>query len=184
MHASLATSLLATFGAVLVKQWLGHFKMTRFEGNDLPERCKRRQLKLDGLKRWRFNTVVSILPILVQLSLLFFGIALSANIWTQEHTVASVIIATMAIGVFFNFFTVMASLTSVDCPFQTPVSVALYRIPWVLERVQMKWAEFSLDRLLSSARARLKNRQQTVTRTITGIPAYFTRILSTLRYRR
>ena len=134
-HASLATSLLAAFGAVLVKQWLGQFKTTRFGGGNLPERCKRRQLKLDGLKRWHFSTIVSLLPIFLQLSLLFFGIALSANIWTQEHTVASVIIATTAFGVFFYFFTVVASMTSVNCPFQTPVSVVLYRILGVLERV-------------------------------------------------
>ena len=182
-HASLATSLLAAFGAVLVKQWLGHFKTTRFGGGALPERCKRRQLKLDGLKRWHFSTIVSLLPIFLQLSLLFFGIALSANIWTQEHTVASVIIATTAFGVFFYFFTVVASMTSVDCPFQTPVSVVLHRIPGVLERisqsaialgdvVQKKWEKrpkFSLNRLLSSGRARLENGQQTVTKTITGI---------------
>ena len=179
-HASLATSLLAAFGAVLVKQWLGHFKTTRFGGGNLPERCKRRQLKLDGLKRWHFSTIVSVLPIFLQLSLLFFGIALSANIWTQEHTVASVIIATTAFGAFFYYFTVMASMTSEDCPFQTPVSVVLYRIPGVLERISRRakalrevvgknWAEFSLHRLMSSARARLENGQQTVTKTITGI---------------
>ena len=179
-HASLATSLLAAFGAVLVKQWLGHFKTTRLGGGNLPERCKRRQLKLDGLKRWHFSTIVSILPIFLQLSLLFFGIAISANIWTQEHTVASVIIATTAFGVFFYYLTVMASMTSEDCPFQTPVSIVLYRIPGVLERISRRaialrdvvrknWAEFSLHRLMSSARARLENGQQTVTKTITGI---------------
>ena len=195
-NACLATSLLTAFGAVLVKQWLGQFK-THFEleSGATSVHCKRRQLKLDGLKHWHFSTIVSILLIFVQLSLLFFGIALSANIWTQQHTVASVIIATTAFGVFFYFFTVVASMTSVNCPFQTPVSVVLHRIPGVLERVPQstialgnvvreRWAEFSLNGLLSSARARLENGQERVIRSITGIPGYFTQILSTLRCRR
>ena len=119
---SLSTSLLAAFGAVLCKQWLGSFKTSRLGKGSLAERCKRRQRKLEGLKTWQFQPIISTLPIFLQLSLLFFGIALSANIWTEQHTVASLIIGTTALGVAFYTFTVVASLQSPDCPFQTPVS--------------------------------------------------------------
>ena len=102
-YTSLSTSLLAAFGAVLGKQWLGHFKTTRFGRGTLQERCQRRQKKLDGLEAWHFSTIIATLPIFLQLSLSFFGIALAANIWRQQHTIASVIMATTAFGVIFYF---------------------------------------------------------------------------------
>jgi Family of unknown function (DUF6535) len=93
-YMSLSTSLLAAFGAVLAKQqWLGHFKTSRFGRGALNERCQRRQQKLDGLEAWDFSTIIATLPIFLHLSLLFFGIALAANIWTLQHTVAGVIMA-------------------------------------------------------------------------------------------
>jgi Family of unknown function (DUF6535) len=197
-HASLSTSLLAAFGAVLAKQWLGYYKTTRFGQGALDERCKRRQLKLDGLKSWHFSTIVATLPILLQWSLLFFGIALSANIWTQQHTVASVMILTTAFGVIFYTFTVVASLKSPDCPFQTPVSVALERIPTVLRRVsrgatafgnaiRKKWGEpraVSLNDLLSNVKYLWENGKRAVIESISRFPAHFTRRLLPLTCRR
>jgi Family of unknown function (DUF6535) len=127
-YTSLSSSLLAAFGAVLGKQWLGHFKTTRFGGGALRERCQRRQQKLNALKASCFSTIIASLPIFLQLSLLFFGIALAANIWTLQHTVASVIMATTAFGFVFYSFTVVSSLKSPDSPFQTPVSTMLRRV--------------------------------------------------------
>jgi Family of unknown function (DUF6535) len=127
-YTSLSSSLLAAFGAVLGKQWLGHFKTSRFGRGSLHERCERRQKKLDALEAWHFSTIIASLPIFLQISLLFFGIALAANIWTLQHTIASVIMATTAFGFIFYFFTVVSSLKSPDCPFQTPVSTVLQHI--------------------------------------------------------
>ena len=84
--------------------------------------------KLDGLESWYFSTILATLPIFLQLSLLFFGIALAANIWTLQHTVASVIMATTAFGLIFYFFTVVSSLKWPNCPFQTPVSTVLQHV--------------------------------------------------------
>ena len=142
-YMSLSSSLLAAFGAVLGKQWLGHFKTSRFGRGALHERCKRRQKKLDGLESWHFSTILATLPIFLQLSLLFFGIALAGNIWTLQHTVASVIMVTTAFGLIFYFFTIVSSLKSPDCPFQTPVSsVLLLALQGTLhfrKVVQQKW---------------------------------------------
>jgi Family of unknown function (DUF6535) len=82
-YTSLSMSLLGAFGALLAKQWLGHYKTARFGRGALHERCKRRQQKLDGLDTRHFRTIIASLPIFLQVSLLFFGIALAANIWTQ-----------------------------------------------------------------------------------------------------
>lgn len=121
-YASLSTSLLAAFGAGLAKRWLAYFKTSRFENcYSAEQRCKQRQQKLDGLKVvWHFNTVIATFPILLQLSLFFFGITLASHIWTQQHAVASVITATTTLGIVFYLFTILASLKWPDCPFQTP----------------------------------------------------------------
>jgi Family of unknown function (DUF6535) len=144
-YTSLSSSLLAAFGAVLAKQWLGHFKTSRFGRGALHERCQRRQKKLDALDDWHFSTIIATLPIFLQISLLFFGIALAANIWTLQHTVASVIMATTSFGFIFYFFTVVSSLKSPDCPFQTPVSTMLQHavgnMAVVRQVIRQQWEE-------------------------------------------
>jgi Family of unknown function (DUF6535) len=144
-YTSLSSSLLAAFGAVLGKQWLGHFKTSRFGRGALHERCQRRQKKLDMLETWYFSAIVSTLPLFLQMSLLFFSIALTAHIWTLQHTVASVIMVTMAFGFIFYIFTVVSSLRLPDCPFQTPVSMMLQHaastLAVVRQVIRRKWKE-------------------------------------------
>jgi hypothetical protein len=62
----------------------------------------------------------------------------SANIWTLQHTVASVIMATTAFRFIMYLFTVVSSLESPGCPFQTPVSTMLQH---ALSSVRQKWLE-------------------------------------------
>ena len=126
-YTSLFTSLLAAFGAVLGKQWLTHFKTSRFGEAVLYERYKIRQRKLDEMERWHFSTIMATLPTFLQLSLLFFGIALAENIWIHQHTIPSMVIAATSFGVIFYSFTLVASLKSPDCPFQTPMSTVIRR---------------------------------------------------------
>ncbi|KAG3229914.1 hypothetical protein P692DRAFT_2092459 [Suillus brevipes Sb2] len=45
--------------------------------------------------------------------------------WSQQYTIAWVIIATTAFGFLFYSLTVMAALVSPACPFQTPISTIL-----------------------------------------------------------
>ncbi|KAG2157155.1 hypothetical protein DEU56DRAFT_763287, partial [Suillus clintonianus] len=79
----------------------------------------------DGIMTWYFDAVVQSFPILLQISLLLFGIALSANMWYEQHTIAWVIVAATVFGFLFYSLTVMASLVSPSCPFQTPVTSML-----------------------------------------------------------
>ena len=182
-YTSLSTSLLAAFGAVLGKQWLGHFKTTRFGRGTLQERCQRRQQKLDGLEVWHFSTILATLPIFLQLSLLFFGIALAANIWFQQHTVASVIMATTAFGLIFYFFTVVASLKSADCPFQTPVSTLLQSLRNAVrkegEEHPKSWVGF-LNRLLVFVEGTFGTVNRIITESISRFATYLWRLPAAL----
>ncbi|KAG1844641.1 hypothetical protein DFJ58DRAFT_664706 [Suillus subalutaceus] len=111
-YASLSFGLLAAFGAMLCKQWLGYYKSHRYSRGSEDERGKRRQEKLDGIITWHFHGVVQSFPILLQISLLLFGIALGANMWYEQYTIAWVIIAATVFGFLFYSLTVMAALVS------------------------------------------------------------------------
>ena len=123
-YAALAASLLAALGAVLGKQWLSNF--TRLRSGPLQERGRRRQQKLDGLKKWRFEVFMGALPALIQLALLLFGIALAISLWELNHGVGLVVTVATTLGVLFYLFMTMASLLSPTCPFHTPVTSAIH----------------------------------------------------------
>lgn len=121
-NASLAFSVLAAFGAVMGKQWLNSYKAARGHGS-LEERGMQRQRKLDGLECWHLQAVLGTFLVLIQISLLLFGLSLSANMWFQQTTISSVIICTIAFGIFFYGFTILVSVSRPDSPFQTPGSL-------------------------------------------------------------
>lgn len=72
-------SLLAAFGAVLSKQWLAYFKLSRFGHGPLEERGIQRPRKVHGLEAWHLNAVLQSFPVLLQISLLIFAAALSGS---------------------------------------------------------------------------------------------------------
>ena len=185
-YTSLSTSLLAAFGAVLGKQWLGHYKTSRFGRGTLQERCQRRQKKLDGLEAWHFSTIIATLPIFLQLSLLFFGISLAANIWSQQHTVASVIMVTTSFGLIFYFFTVVASLKSPECPFQTPVSTVLQLFRNAVRKQgkdrPKSWTGF-LNRWLVFVEGTFGTVKRIITESISRFVTYLWRLPEALRHR-
>jgi len=124
-YASLSFSLLAAFGAVLGKQWLRFYKLERLGRGSPEERGKNRQQKLQALEAWHFDAVLQMFPVLLQISLLLFGISLSSYVWTQERTMTAVIIATTVLGCLFYAITLFASFLSPSFPFQTRASFIL-----------------------------------------------------------
>ena len=120
LYTSLATSLFASFLAMLAKQWVNRYLRNR--GGSAADKSRDRQRKLDGLERWYFRLVIESLPVILQLALLLLGCALSRHLWTISRAVAGIIIAFTLFGIIsYVFFTVAAAL-SYDCPYQTPPS--------------------------------------------------------------
>jgi hypothetical protein len=130
MYASLSASLLAALGAMLGKQWLNHFRHVGH--GTVNARGRQRQMKLDALYAWHFDAVLEGLPVLLQLSLLLFGVALSANLWTQQQIVACIVIGSTAFGAIFYALIVVAALISDACPFRTPAS---NRLRWIGQHI-------------------------------------------------
>ena len=127
LYASLACSLFAALAAVMGKQWLSHYSSVGERGG-IEARGAERQRKFVGLQAWHLRTILEFIPILLQASLLFFGLGLSAFIYDQQHVVAAIAISVNGAGAIFYFVVVAISLWFPDCPFQTPLSAMLIRL--------------------------------------------------------
>ena len=191
-YMSLFSNLSAAFCAMLGKKRLGHFKTSHLGKGALIERYERRQQKFNGLEAWHLSAVIATLLILLQLSLLFFGIALAADIWTQLPKVASAVMATTAFGLIFYFFTLVASLKSPDCPFQTPVSMMAQHSLSVMaafaKGFREKWlgrpilcTDFRNNLRYFSGRT-LSRAESLIIKSITLLAVYFSRYLGALRH--
>ena len=133
LYASLMASLLAALGAMLGKQWLSDYAGIRRTGS-IDARGRSRQRKTIAFEAWHFDAVMESLPILLQMSLMLFGIGLSAFIWSLQHTVSIILIVATSFGIVFYVFIVLSSLAYPDCPFQTPTSKFLRLIFGVIDR--------------------------------------------------
>ncbi|KAJ7353708.1 hypothetical protein DFH08DRAFT_956749 [Mycena albidolilacea] len=69
LYISLFTTLLAALLAVLGKQWVMYYQAAGSRGT-IEQRGLERQRKLDGLRKWKFDTVLQAFPLLLQLALL------------------------------------------------------------------------------------------------------------------
>ena len=93
------------------------------------ERCGDRQRKCDGLQKWPFYLFVESLPLMLQVALLLLASGLCRHMWSINTPVAGVLITLTVLGVFFYLWIVIVGASSYECPFQTPVSIAL-RSTW------------------------------------------------------
>ena len=121
-YTSLASSLLAAFGAVMGKQWLFYYKTNRYDHGSLEDRCKRRHHKFQKLQTWHFEHVLQSFTILLQISLFLFAVSLAAALWKQQQAISILLIVMTALGVLCHVVTILAAVISPDCPFQTPFS--------------------------------------------------------------
>ena len=133
LYASLSTSFLAGFLAILGKQWLNRYASIGVRGSAI-ERSQNRQRKLDGAVSWSLDVALESLPLMLQASLLLMGCALSRYLWDIDTTVAAVLIATTSFGVLLYLFIVIAGVTSDSCPYQTPAAFILRRAPGSLRK--------------------------------------------------
>ncbi|THH29076.1 hypothetical protein EUX98_g5116 [Antrodiella citrinella] len=124
LYASLGTSLFAALAAMLGKEWLSHYARVGERGT-VEDRCIDRQRKLISMRVWQFDLVLACIPLLLQASLLLFGVALSAYMWGQQQTIATVIVATNVVGVVVYGFFILCALIFPDCPFHTPITELL-----------------------------------------------------------
>ena len=152
LFGSLASALLASFLAMLGKQWLN----LHVQGS-LVDRSRHRELRMRGMITWRFKFVMECLPLAMQFSLLLLGYALARYVWDLSRTVSAVIAAFTAFGALFYLFIVFAATAWKTCPFQTPVSLVLRHIITLARKHQYPWLRELRDRLSDVVRFRKLN---------------------------
>ena len=123
LYASLATSLFASFFAMLGKQWISQY--LRNHGGSAADKSRDRQRKLDGFEDWRFHLAIESLPVILQVALVLLGFALSKYLWTISRTVAGVIVAVTLFGLTLYVFLTLAATLYCNCPYQTPPSILI-----------------------------------------------------------
>ena len=154
LFASLSVTLFVAFIAVLGKQWILYYTRVTTWGN-IADRGKEHQVKLVGLQKWGLHLIMEALPVMLQFALLLFGAALSVYLWDLNVSIAEAVIVITSIGfAFYTCITLFAALFS-DCPFQTPLSILLPKVPQL-------WKEFAAfargrwRRSVASLRLRVK----------------------------
>ncbi|KAJ7800285.1 hypothetical protein B0H14DRAFT_2231903, partial [Mycena olivaceomarginata] len=98
LYVSLSLTLLAALLAVLGKQWLVYY-VAAGERGTIESRGLERQRKLDGLRKWKFDTVMQLFPILLQFALLVFSAALSTYLWRIHPSLAIIVLSFTSLGV-------------------------------------------------------------------------------------
>jgi hypothetical protein len=127
LYISLFTTLLAALLAVLSKQWIMYYLASGSRGT-IEERGLERQRKLDGLVKWKFDAVLQMFPLLLQLSLLLFASSLSVYLWTINHAIAIIVMVLTGFGLGSYLFLLVSAMTFPDCPFQSPLAPFLIQI--------------------------------------------------------
>jgi hypothetical protein len=123
----LFTSLVAALLAVLGKQWIRFYEAAGSSGT-IEERGLQRQRKLDGLQKWKFDTVLQTFPLLLQLALFLFSAALPTYLWTVSVPISGLVIALTSAGFLVYISVLGCAIASTDCPFQTPLSASLAQL--------------------------------------------------------
>jgi hypothetical protein len=125
LFASLAVILIDAYLAMLTKTWLRDFDRAWRSSNVLEERARAREMRLQGLERWKLAEVVALLPLLTQASLVLFGVALLILLFNLHRPTAYLTFVILAAGFCFYVCVTVISALDTTAPFTSPVSRVL-----------------------------------------------------------
>ncbi|KAH9886470.1 hypothetical protein C8Q73DRAFT_281363 [Cubamyces lactineus] len=140
--SSLICSLAAASIGITVKQWLNHYAL--WLSGASRDVARLRQFRLNGLRRWHVESIVAVLPVLLQLALGLFSAGLLVLLWNLHQTVA--VVVACLVGVLFVFTTATSVLPAfrADCSYISPQAIAVF---WLYVRwVQL--FQWTLSRLV------------------------------------
>ena len=128
--ASLICSLSAASVGIMVKQWLNEYS-AGLSGKSR-QIARLRQLRLNGLQRWRVKEIVAVLPILLQVASALFFAGLLVLLWQLNQVVATVSTVLVGLLVVFSLSTIVLPSIATGCAYLSPPSRAIYGLtPWL-----------------------------------------------------
>ncbi|KAJ3830542.1 hypothetical protein F5880DRAFT_1468240, partial [Lentinula raphanica] len=139
---SLIIALSVALFAVLAKQWLRQY-MSIVTGTPR-ERTFIRQFRYEGLRAWKVQAIIGILPVLLHLSPMLFLVGLVIFLVPLDVSIAYVTGAITATVVLFYLAVSAFPLCIVKCPYRTTFLELFYyifQIPRVVyQRVRHTWS--------------------------------------------
>ncbi|KAF9560785.1 hypothetical protein CPC08DRAFT_461028 [Agrocybe pediades] len=164
---SLTLALTAVLIGTLCLQWLREYQ--RDPALPHKDAVALRQMRYEGLLYWRVPEILSLLPILLQLSLILFFFGLLDLLWTRHNFVAACV--TVSVGIVMLFLAITTTLPALQhafttdkflrvhqCPYKSPQSWLFYRaghiIFYIINLFELPWSKFDstrFHRLLKSA---------------------------------
>ncbi|KAL1749839.1 hypothetical protein FB107DRAFT_224878 [Schizophyllum commune] len=132
---SLIFSLLAAFGAVVVRQWLQEYE------SDITGPPKRRALvrhyRRVGLEKYKVHLIVPILPMLLHVSLLLFFVGLTLYVRQSDRSMSNGIIALTTVIYLVYLGTNLMPVIRPQCPYRSPLSTGAH---WAKSMVALSYA--------------------------------------------
>lgn len=123
---SLILSLFATSVCILLKQWLREYTNLPLP---YPEQNLRlRQIRYEGIKRWPLKEIMTLIPLLLQISLILFLVGLIDLVWMLNSTVAIIVTVFVSLILAFTLMTTVLPAFFVSCPYKSPQSRVFFRI--------------------------------------------------------
>ncbi|KAF8960793.1 hypothetical protein BDZ97DRAFT_1905772 [Flammula alnicola] len=134
---SLTLSLSTVLIGILCLQWLREYQ--RDAALPHKDAVALRQMRYEGLLHWRVPEILTVLPVLLQTSLVLFFFGLLELLWSRNTAVAACI--TAAVGVVMLFLVATTALPAIQhafakdphlrvhqCPYKSPQSWIFYRM--------------------------------------------------------
>jgi WD40 repeat protein len=150
--SSLILSLFAALYGIFVKQWVHTYYGNWTNVQEPGEAVRLRNLYRDGLKSWHLLNIVEILPLLLQLSLLFFLAGLVTFLWTLDTVVAGFSSVLVVTGIMATTVAIILPVYFDNCPYKSPHGLLLVRIfnpnyaSWRQKDLSLVRNEFDIDK--------------------------------------
>ncbi|KAG8790213.1 hypothetical protein FRC12_012503 [Ceratobasidium sp. 428] len=116
---SLSLSIAVSLIAMLAKDWCYKFLSSRV--GPAYEQARRRQLKWNGIERWKMKEVLTYLPGMMHTALLLFAVGLCFYLWDINTSMAIPVIAVTGIATLVYVLATILPAIDRFCPYSTPV---------------------------------------------------------------
>ncbi|KAI0351700.1 hypothetical protein OH77DRAFT_1410553, partial [Trametes cingulata] len=128
--SSLVFALFSALIGITVKQWMREFmSIVSLSSRDS---IRLRQHRFECMVAWYVPEIMTLLPLLLQISLILFLAGLVDFLFQLQSTVAGVVTALVAVALVFYAATTLTPVFNVRCPYKSPQSWILVRAKWKL----------------------------------------------------
>ncbi|KAI0294064.1 hypothetical protein B0F90DRAFT_1759071 [Multifurca ochricompacta] len=167
---SLALCLACALGAILVQEWIQEYLRYSQCHSNPSTRARIRAYLFNGLNNYRFDQVVTTIPLLLHLAILLFGAGLVTYFLTLNNILAYTTLGAYSIIGTVYFFLTISPLIHLPSPFKSPVTVLLrcslqliqlsvlhiIRYPVSLVSPRTAFSRFRLPKVISACRERYR----------------------------